>query len=58
MDNKSENKQKESLAEEQIKENQNKFDEYNKFFKIFLVSLCIMFAIIVGIVATLIISNS
>lgn len=58
MNNKSENGQKENLTEEQIKENQNKFDEYNKFFKVFLVSLCIMFAIIVGIAVALVVSNS
>lgn len=43
---------------QEMKENQQKFDEYNRFFKVFLVSLCIMFAIIVGVVVTLIISNS
>lgn len=58
MNNKSENEQNKNLDDERIKENQRKFYEYNKFFKVFLVSLCVMFAIIVGIVVVLIISNS
>ena len=45
------------LTEEQLKENQAKLEEYERIFKVTLVAIALMFAVIVCIVFGLIINS-
>ncbi len=52
------NSEKPQLTDEQLKENQEKLDQYDRILKVTAVSLAILFGIIVCIVAVLIANNS
>ena len=49
---------KAELTEEQLKENQAKLDEYERIFKIAVVAIALMFAVIVCIVLGLVINSN
>lgn len=52
------NSEKPQLTDEQLKENQEKLDQYDRILKVTAAALAIMFGIIVCIVAVLIANNS
>ena len=52
------NNEKPQLTDEQLKENQEKLDQYGRILKVTAVALAILFGIIVCIVAVLIANNS
>lgn len=52
------NSEKPQLTDEQLKENQEKLDQYDRILKVTAVALAILFGIIVCIVAVLIANNS
>ncbi len=52
------NIEKPQLTDEQLKENQEKLDQYDRILKVTAAALAIMFGIIVCIVAVLIANNS
>lgn len=49
---------KTELTEEQLKENQAKLEEYEKIFKVAVVAVALMFAVIVCIVLGLVINSN
>lgn len=52
------NSEKPQLTDEQLKENQEKLEQYDRILKVTAAALAIMFGIIVCIVAVLIANNS
>lgn len=52
------NSEKPRLTDEQLKENQEKLDQYDRILKVTAAALAILFGIIVCIVAVLIANNS